>query len=73
MPFQEKFQFNQSGLGPIEDDLLDTIYNMIKFQLNTQELSEYNIKMCVWYNNDRGSETERQDGMGFTVGESFLP
>lgn len=73
MPFQEKFQFNQSGLSPIEDDLLDTIYNMIKFQLNTQELSEYNIKMCVWYNNDRGSETERQDGMGFTVGESFLP
>lgn len=73
MPFQEKFQFNQSGLSPIEDDLLDTIYNMIKFQLNTQELSEYNIKMCVWYNNDRGSETERQDGMGFTVRESFLP
>lgn len=73
MPFQEKFQFNQSGLSPIEDDLLDTIYNMIKFQLNTQELSEYNIKMCVWYNNDRGSETERQDGMGFTVGESLLP
>lgn len=73
MPFQEKFQFNQSGLSPIEDDLLDTIYNMIKFQLNTQELSEYNIKIRVWYNNDRGSETERQDGMGFTVGESFLP
>lgn len=73
MPFQEKFPFNQSGLSPIEDDLLDTMYNMIKFQLNTQELSEYNIKICVRYNNDHDSETEGQDGMGFTVGESFLP
>lgn len=71
MPFQEKFQLNHV----VKPNRGWPIWHYVTWQSSgrTQEHRKSDRRACVLCNSSGGSETTRQDRLGFTVGESCLP